>query len=154
MKKQKFALGEFALIVLVVLGVLFVAVLVVPEPEERPSVPMAKFESCGAITAAFRESAQNFRGGIIYEIAGGIMPVMSSATGGAKADSYSTTNVQVAGVDEADIVKNDGKYIYVVSGGKLIIADAYPAEDAKILSSISPNFSMFNLYASPCFVFP
>jgi len=135
MKKQKFALGEFALIVLVVLGVLFVAVLVVPEPKERPSVPMAKFESCSAITAAFRESAQNFRGGIIYEIAGGIMPVMSSATGGAKADSYSTTNVQVAGVDEADIVKNDGKYIYVVSGGKLIIADAYPAEDAKILSS-------------------
>src|SRR3989338_6161850 len=134
MKKQKFALGEFALIVLVVLGVLFVAVLVVPEPKERPSVPMAKFESCSAITAAFRESAQNFRGGIIYEM-GGIMPVMSSATGGAKADSYSTTNVQVVGVDEADIVKNDGKYIYVVSGNKLIIADAYPAESAVILSS-------------------
>ncbi len=29
--------------------------------------------------------------------------------------SYSTTNIQVAGVDEADIVKNDGRYIYVVS---------------------------------------
>jgi inhibitor of cysteine peptidase len=28
---------------------------------------------------------------------------------------YSTTNIQVAGVDEADIVKTDGKYIYVAS---------------------------------------
>jgi inhibitor of cysteine peptidase len=28
---------------------------------------------------------------------------------------YSTTNIQVAGVDEADIVKNDGSYLYVVS---------------------------------------
>ena len=30
---------------------------------------------------------------------------------------YSETNVQVAGVDEADIVKTDGEYIYIVSGG-------------------------------------
>jgi len=28
---------------------------------------------------------------------------------------YSTTNIQVEGVDEADIVKTDGEYIYVVS---------------------------------------
>jgi inhibitor of cysteine peptidase len=28
---------------------------------------------------------------------------------------YSTTNIQVAGVDEADIVKTDGRYIYVAS---------------------------------------
>jgi inhibitor of cysteine peptidase len=47
---------------------------------------------------------------------------------------YSTTNIQVQGVDEADIVKNDGKYIYVLSGGKLVILDAYPGEKAKILS--------------------
>jgi inhibitor of cysteine peptidase len=47
---------------------------------------------------------------------------------------YSTTNIQVQGVDEADIVKNDGKYIYVLSGGKLVILDAYPGDKAKILS--------------------
>jgi inhibitor of cysteine peptidase len=34
---------------------------------------------------------------------------------GSQSDSYSTTNIQVAGVDEADIVKNDGEYIYVAS---------------------------------------
>ncbi|MDI6884165.1 MAG: beta-propeller domain-containing protein [Hadesarchaea archaeon] len=52
---------------------------------------------------------------------------------------YSTTNIQVEGVDEADIVKCDGKYIYVVSGNKVIIIDAYPAENARILSEIEVN---------------
>jgi inhibitor of cysteine peptidase len=30
-------------------------------------------------------------------------------------DSYSTTNIQVAGVDEADTVKTDGRYIYIAT---------------------------------------
>ncbi len=47
---------------------------------------------------------------------------------------YSTTNIQVAGVDEPDFVKNDGRYIYIISGNSLVIVDAYPAEGAKIIS--------------------
>ncbi len=53
-----------------------------------------------------------------------------------EAGEYSTTNIQVEGVDEADIVKNDGKYIYVVSGKKIVIVDAFPPENAEILSEI------------------
>jgi inhibitor of cysteine peptidase len=49
---------------------------------------------------------------------------------------YSTTNIQVLGVDEADIVKTDGKYVYAVSGNTVVIIDAYPAENARILSKI------------------
>jgi uncharacterized secreted protein with C-terminal beta-propeller domain len=49
---------------------------------------------------------------------------------------FSKTNIQVEGVDEADIVKCDGKYLYVVSTGRVFIIDAYPAEDARILSEI------------------
>jgi len=53
------------------------------------------------------------------------------------ADSgYSTTNIQVAGVDEADIVKTDGEYIYLVSGNRTIIVKAYPPEQAQVLSEI------------------
>jgi len=76
-------------------------------------------------------------------------PLMETAvTGGEEAaqktttetsEDYSATNIQVVGVDEADIVKNDGKYIYVVSGGKIVIVDAYPADQAKILSEIELN---------------
>jgi uncharacterized secreted protein with C-terminal beta-propeller domain len=51
-----------------------------------------------------------------------------------QADDYSQTNIQVKGVDEADFVKNDGKYIYLLSQYKLVIMDAFPAEDANIVS--------------------
>ncbi|UCD22772.1 MAG: beta-propeller domain-containing protein [Chloroflexota bacterium] len=55
----------------------------------------------------------------------------------APADSdYSATNIQVAGVDEADIVKTDGEYIYLVSGNRTIIVEAYPPEQAQVLSDI------------------
>ena len=51
-------------------------------------------------------------------------------------DDYSTTNVQVEGVDEADIVKTDGKYIYYISNMKLVIVDARDPEKLKILSEV------------------
>ena len=47
---------------------------------------------------------------------------------------YSQTNVQVAGVDEPDFVKNDGRYIYLINDGQLVIVDAYPGRTAAIVS--------------------
>jgi uncharacterized secreted protein with C-terminal beta-propeller domain len=52
-------------------------------------------------------------------------------------DDFSTTNNQVAGVDEGDIIKTDGKFIYTVSGKTLFIVKAYPGADAKIISETS-----------------
>ncbi len=56
---------------------------------------------------------------------------------GAGSDDFSKTNVQVEGVDEADIIKTDGKYIYAVSQNNLFIVDAYPADGAEVLSKIA-----------------
>ncbi|MEM1557904.1 MAG: beta-propeller domain-containing protein, partial [Thermoproteota archaeon] len=55
---------------------------------------------------------------------------------GALEAEYSTTNIQVSGVDEADIVKTDGKYIYMISGGNIFIIEAYPPEKMKKVSEI------------------
>ncbi len=57
-----------------------------------------------------------------------------SAEGGA---SYSGTNNQVAGVDEADIVKTDGKWIYALnqSDNKVYILSA-EGKDSKIVGTI------------------
>jgi len=55
------------------------------------------------------------------------------------APAHSTTNIQVAGVDEADNVKTDGEYIYVVSGGNISIVRAYPPDQARVLSKIALN---------------
>ena len=49
-------------------------------------------------------------------------PMPQNAT--KQTDDYSTTNIQVQGVDEADIIKTDGSYIYHLSGGKLNIIKA------------------------------
>ena len=54
--------------------------------------------------------------------------------GGAGSAGYSKTNIQVAGVDEPDIIKNDNRYIYVISGPNLVIVDAYPAAGASVIS--------------------
>ncbi|MGM0495773.1 MAG: beta-propeller domain-containing protein [Bacillota bacterium] len=51
-------------------------------------------------------------------------------------DDFSETNVQVEGVDEADIIKTDGKYIYAVAKNNLFIINAYPADKAEIISKI------------------
>lgn len=48
-------------------------------------------------------------------------------------DDFSKTNVQVENVDEADIVKTDGQYIYYVTGNKVFIVEA---KELKIISNI------------------
>jgi len=145
-----------------VLGIVFVGGLVVFENVQKPgpSVPsgtslsaVPKFENCNAITAAFKEaSSQGIGGfGIMEKMAVGASsapaPNAAGADTASQAQRYSETNVQVAGVDEADIVKTDGKFIYTVSPSlqTLSIVEAFPAESAVKLSSVkfdekfSPN---------------
>jgi uncharacterized secreted protein with C-terminal beta-propeller domain len=97
-------------------------------------------------------------------MAPGAFPTMAtgvkSADATQSASDYSQTNVQVAGVDEADIVKNDGKYIYVATGnqygyyrgggsgasGSVAILDAFPAEQMRKISQIDITGSVSNIY--------
>src|SRR5207245_10186318 len=46
-------------------------------------------------------------------------------------------NNQVAGVDELDTVKSDGQYIYTVTNNTIAIVDAYPVNNAQLVSRIS-----------------
>jgi len=50
--------------------------------------------------------------------------------------NYSSTNIQVVGVDEADILKNDGKYIYMIANDKLVIVEAFPQDTMKKVSEV------------------
>jgi len=58
-----------------------------------------------------------------------------SSDGGSS--DYSETNVQVEGVDEADIIKTDGEYIYAVVQKNLFIVKAYPAEKSEVITTIA-----------------
>ena len=50
--------------------------------------------------------------------------------------SYSTTNTQVAGVDESDFVKNDGTRIFALSGQTLFAAKSWPPQDLALAGKL------------------
>lgn len=58
----------------------------------------------------------------------------SSESSGGSATQASGTNNQVVGVDEADFIKNDKKYIYVLTSNEFRIIEAWPPEKARVLS--------------------
>lgn len=60
--------------------------------------------------------------------------------------SYSDTNVQVQGVDEADIVKCDGEYIYQVKDHEVIIIKAKPASSLAVTARINLEENPRELY--------
>lgn len=57
---------------------------------------------------------------------------------------YSTTNLQVENVDEADIVKTDGEYVYSLSNDTVYITYARNAADMAVVSKIEePQSNMY-----------
>lgn len=51
--------------------------------------------------------------------------------------SFTKTNTQVAGVDEADFMKNDGTRIFVISGQKLHAVKSWPANEMALKGSLT-----------------
>lgn len=89
-------------------------------------------------------------GPMLFTRNGTAFKTMAQDESAQKADSaaaapgdYSTTNVQVEGVDEADIVKTDGEYIYQVNKQSIVVARAYPAENMEVLSILKFSDSKF-----------
>lgn len=65
----------------------------------------------------------------------------SSTTTTQSTKEYSTTNIQVENVDEADITKTDGDYIYSLSEDKVIITDVKDETQIKIVAEIDSKNS-------------
>lgn len=58
---------------------------------------------------------------------------------------FATTNVQVQNVDEPDFLKNDGRYVYILKNDKLTIIDAYPPENARVITKVGLDVQAQNL---------
>ena len=73
----------------------------------------------------------------------------SATSGGAESGSagsggeHSTTNNQVEGVDEADLVKTDGSFIYSISDSRVLISDVRNPEAMSIASEITFEQEMY-----------
>lgn len=83
----------------------------------------AESQTSGGRTDYFYGDGEMLQRGMANDVAAGA-PAPTAANesaktslGGSSGGGYSQTNVQVAGVDEGDIVKTDGTYIYVVDRG-------------------------------------
>lgn len=79
------------------------------------------------------------------------LPAIALSTEKKADDDYSETNVQEQGVDEADVIKNDGKYIYLIKGRTIRIVKAVPPDAMKELTKIriaEENFYPQEIYTT------
>ncbi len=100
-------------------------------------------ESCAELKELFLDEPPDYYWDDWYEeedmdTADSVESSAEPSSGGESAsDDYSETNVQVSGVDEADTVKNDGQYIYMIGSGSTIrIIEAYPSENMQEIAVI------------------
>jgi uncharacterized secreted protein with C-terminal beta-propeller domain len=79
-----------------------------------------------------------YTGPVVYAMPGTVVAQQDSTTSGSgSADvTHSETNVQEKGVDEGDLVKTDGLFIYLARGSYFFILKANPAADTAIVSQI------------------
>lgn len=124
----------------------------------RNEIKFTMHETIESVTSA-KELTDYFKRALKareLQVYGAEMEVMedSAASDGAAnksgADDHSNTNTQVEGVDEADMVKTDGEYIYATLGnGKVSITDIRNPEQMKIASEITMEE---NFYPSELFL--
>ena len=118
-----------------------------PPPDVQRHVALQRAANCASLQQTVQDAAVRQMRSImdVYKQQSYGVPMM---LGGAEGDatpqaaaaapsSYSTTNVQVAGVDEADFVKNDGTRIFVLSGQKLYAAQSWPPENLAIMGRLT-----------------
>ncbi len=101
-------------------------------------VTLTQATNCDALSASVIDAAvlqmreqleteKSYDGCCLFNGAAPTAGAASPASSGSAPASYSTTNDQVAGVDEADFMKNDGTRIFTLSGQTLHTATSWPA---------------------------
>ncbi|MCK5258307.1 MAG: beta-propeller domain-containing protein, partial [Thermoplasmatales archaeon] len=156
MKDKKLKLAGIVLTGILITGTFVYAITVQPTVYGNMDFPyyeLQTFSSYGELTeflenSSYQYSSYNWRtlGSDSMDKSFENMAApdgMNFDESGGEAVDYSQTNVQVAGVDEPDVVKTDGTYLYIVSNGKIIIVKAYPTEDADIECEIIFNDSVY-----------
>jgi inhibitor of cysteine peptidase len=79
-------------------------------------------------------------------VAGAMAPTASPISANGGSTDYSQTNNQVAGVDEADMLKTDGEYIYTITENTVFIVKSYPGANAQVVSTIKLNDTPVSLF--------
>lgn len=121
--------------------VVFLSGCAIKTPTQKgDNISLKKFASLEDLRAFLKTQQSVSYGGRVFSesmLAKSSFDAVPASAGLAEGTiDFSPTNIQVQGVDEPDITKTDGNYIYTVSGNKIIIVKAIPAEEANITASI------------------
>jgi uncharacterized secreted protein with C-terminal beta-propeller domain len=166
-------LGIIALVVIAAFLISIFLLTTKERPEASVKTNFKSFSSSQEFKDYLSRSAASggFSFGLVAMMESPTAPFPYGSAAKARAEDlrYSRTNVQVAGVDEADILKIDGKNAYYIvvppyyriyydegplgkilppkySYGDIKVISAYPPQEAKILSNISLNFYSDKIY--------
>ncbi|NOY28422.1 MAG: hypothetical protein GXP62_21405 [Oligoflexia bacterium] len=121
-----------------------------PEPADlgQGGYTLARFSDCGElktwVAGAWTEELVRSRYGYGWGYA--VEDGATSGSGTASPTEYSETNVQESGVDEPDLVKTDGSYLYVTHGSSFSVVKSWPAEDTSVLSTLDLDGTPFALF--------
>lgn len=160
-QRPAFRFAMAALSLLLVVGISLAAVYVVPKSNgvsvagDKPSLTRcASYDEIDALFASAKDKAdsRNIFDGMIEKTITSYGKTSGDFGSGDVADAeplpeaqfaptsdeseYSKTNVQIEGVDEADIVKTDGKFVYVAKEGRVLVFDVRAPSDVKSPSTI------------------
>ena len=135
--------------VMLVCAAMLIGLIALTAPEkEEGKTPAAAYapQDYSQVYAAIKSARPNNVG--LFAKTGLAGDAMINETSG---QYHSSTNVQVEGIDEGDLVKTDGEYIYAISGNSLLI---FKAQDGKAdrlcsldLSAVcGENFYAYELY--------
>ena len=113
-----------------------------PNQQIQEHVALNAFEDCAQLEQYIEDQAvlemksqleqtKKWGGGGPIMYADQTMGGPAAAPSAAGPSAYTTTNTQVAGVDEADFVKNDGTRIFVLSGDALYLNQSWPADQLR-----------------------
>lgn len=127
-----------------------------PDPSVNKSLALVSYGNCGDLEKEVKEmligemekNAEGLKfqckyGPDIWE------PLMEPTAGGEDMRSGAEatgTNLQEEGVDEADLVKTDGNYVYAIVGGEVKIVRIWPFSQFNAASTIKPQGTPAGLY--------
>jgi uncharacterized secreted protein with C-terminal beta-propeller domain len=153
-------ISNFKILLIIALGVIFLtiyyfspAIFTLPEPESEGIKKFASQEEFNAYLAQATALGESYYFGAVARAPSLDVSAPEAAFDeamGAAPERYSETNVQVSGVDEPDIVKTDGRSIYISSdqdfyywrrepaaaANKTSIAQAFPVEELSLTGEI------------------
>jgi inhibitor of cysteine peptidase len=130
-RKDLLAVASLMVATLLLAGVF--TVLIKPTQDEKDSGVLPSFSNYNQIRSFIGISGHQQTWNASIEM-GASDKVAASAQDSVR---YSDTNVQVEGVGEADSVKTDGQYFYVIASDSVNILNAYPASNLSNLSKVS-----------------